>query len=149
MASGACSSFQVCDSVSDTGSFQNQSDAYTHVSEGTRNRKRKSWEVEDFPVVVQESSRKGKAKEGLEKIVWRCSSRPEKVCEKVNVHASLCYLFRIQPCIILIQLMKCHIANAASLVLNTNLSTFFTLREIQFKSITSNSRQYQNNTSSL
>ena len=39
---------------------------------GTRNRKRKSWEVEDVPMVVQEQSSEGKAMEGLEKIVWRC-----------------------------------------------------------------------------
>ena len=37
---------------------------------------------------------RGRAKEGLEKIVWRRSSRPKKVCEKDDVHASLCYLFR-------------------------------------------------------
>ena len=58
MASGACSSFQVCDSFSGTGSFQNLPDTYTHVSGGTRNRKRKRWEVEDIPVVVQERSNK-------------------------------------------------------------------------------------------
>ena len=94
MASGPCSSFQVCDSVSGTGYFQNLPDTCTHVSGSTRNRKHKSWEVEDIPVVVQAQSSKGKAKEGLEKIVWRHSSRPKKVCEKDDVHASLCYLFR-------------------------------------------------------
>ena len=94
MASGACSSFQVCDSVSGTGSFQNLPDTCTHVSGGTRNRKRKSWEVEDIPVVVHERSSMGKAKEGLKKIVWRRSSRPKKVCEKDDVHTSLFYLFR-------------------------------------------------------
>ena len=77
MDSGACSSFQVCDSVSGTCSFQNLPDTYTHVSGGTRNRKRRSWRwkaLEDVPVVVQERSSEGKAKEGL-KIVWRLSSR--------------------------------------------------------------------------
>ena len=53
----------------------------------------------------------------------------------------------------LIQLMKCHIPNAASPVENTNFvyveQAFFTLREIQFNSITSNTRQNQSNASSL
>ena len=65
MASGACSSFQViCDSVSGTCSFQNLPDTYTHVSGGTRNRKRRSWEVEGVTVVVQERSSKGVANSG-------------------------------------------------------------------------------------
>ena len=66
MASGACSSFQVfCDSVSGTCSFQNLPDAYKHALWGTRNRKRRSLEVEGVTVVVQEWSSKGKANEGL------------------------------------------------------------------------------------
>ena len=49
---------------------------HTHMyRRGTRNRKRRSWKVEGVPVVIQERSSKGKAKEGLEKIVWRLSSR--------------------------------------------------------------------------
>ena len=52
MASGACSSFQVCDSVSGTGSFQNLSHTYTHVSGSTRNRKCKGWQVEVFALIV-------------------------------------------------------------------------------------------------
>ena len=66
MASGTCSSFQVCDSVSGTCSFQNLPDTYTHVSGGTRNRKRRSWEVESKARAVDQGEGQGRVKNSLE-----------------------------------------------------------------------------------
>ena len=61
---------QVCDSVSGTCSFQNLPDTYTHVSgvPEIESEEVGRWKaLDNVPVVVQERSSEGKAKEGLEK----------------------------------------------------------------------------------
>ena len=68
MASGTCSKSVILFQV--LVLLQNLPDTYTHVPEIESEEVGRWKALDNVPVVVQERSSEGKAKEGLEKIVW-------------------------------------------------------------------------------